>query len=439
MGNPAAILYAAPVLHFKMRTGIQLLCTIILEVKIVYTGMEYKEARDLLLNCTCPVSAEQIPLDEADGRILAQSVTAVLDVPPFDRSPYDGYAFRAEDSDKASRESPVTLRILEEIPAGSVWTHEVVSGTAAKILTGAPIPPGADAVTKYEDTEFSAESVTIFSPSKSGDNVVSRGEDVLQGQLLAQPGTPVDSALLGTLAAQGITNPSVYRVPVIGILSTGSELVEAGETLSCGKIVNTNRHTFAAAVRHAGCSVRNYGIVGDDPDAIAVLITKAIDECDMVISTGGVSVGDYDFTPDAMERSGVDLLIRSLKLKPGGASAYGMKNGRLICALSGNPASALVNFYAVVLPALRKLTGLSSPLLPELTVTLREDFRKRSPRTRLIRGRLELSDGTAVMSVDRGQGNGVLHSLIGCNLLAEIPAGSPKLPAGTKLQAYFIP
>ena len=158
-----------------------------------------------------------------------------------------------------------------------------------------------------------------------------------------------------------------------------------------------------------------------------------------MITTGGVSVGDYDFTPEAMERAGVELLVRTLKLKPGGASAYGTRQGKLICGLSGHPASALTNFYAVVLPAIRKLQGRKDPLLTELIVTLKEDFRKKSPKTRLIRGTLDLSDGTARMLVERGQGNGVLHSLIGCSLLAEIPGGSPRLPAGTRLNAYLIP
>jgi molybdopterin molybdotransferase len=166
---------------------------------------------------------------------------------------------------------------------------------------------------------------------------------------------------------------------------------------------------------------------------------RALEECDLVITTGGVSVGDYDFTPAAMDMAGVQTLIRTLYLKPGGASAYGIRGGKILCGLSGNPASALTNFYAVVLPALRKLRGLREPRLTELTVTLAEDFPKKSPKTRLIRGKLDLSDGTARMHVSRAQGNGVLHSLSGCDLLAEIPAGTGKLPAGTALSAYLIP
>lgn len=404
------------------------------------TGLEYKEARKLLMEQVAPITRlERVPLLQAAGRILAEDVFAGGDVPPFDRSPYDGYAFRAADTLGASRENPVTLRILEEVPAGSMWTQAVSSGTATKILTGAPVPPGADAIAKYEETAFTQETVTIFRPSKPGENIVPRGEDVGKGQLMAERGTVIDSALLGTLAAQGIVEPLCYGVPTVGILTTGSELVEAGEALTGGKIVNTNQCTFFAALRHMGCKPVVCGAPGDDPGAIAAAMDEALNTCDLVLTTGGVSVGDYDFTPEAMTRAGAELLIRALKLKPGGASAYGIRAGKLICGLSGNPASALTNFYAVVLPVVRKLQGLKEPMLTALTVTLKEGFPKKSPRTRLIRGTLDLTDGTARMLVEQGQGNGVLHSLIGCNLLAEIPGGSPSLPAGTRLHAYLIP
>lgn len=404
------------------------------------SNMEYRAARDFLLEQVSPIHwTEGVPLEAATGRVLAEEIHAQGDVPPFDRSPFDGYAFRAVDTRGADKNHPVTLTILEEVPAGSMWSQEVTPGTATKILTGAPVPPGADAVTKYEDTEFTAETVRIFEEFSSGDNVVPQGEDVRQGQLLARTGTEIDSALLGTLAAQHITEPMVYGVPKVGVITTGSELSEPGETLAGGKIVNTNRYTFLAALKKAGCKPVVYPTPGDDPAAIAAVMDSALTECDLVITTGGVSVGDYDFTPDAMERAGARILIRTLQLKPGGASAYGIRDGKLLCGLSGNPASALTNFFAVVLPVLRRLRGLSDPCLTEIPVVLAEDFRKKSPKTRLIRGILDLSDGTARMHVSKGQGNGVLHSLIGCDLLAEIPAGSPRLPAGTRLTAYLIP
>ena len=406
----------------------------------MHSNMEYRAARALLLGQVKPLHyMEGVPLVQAGGRILAEPVYAAEDVPPFDRSPFDGYAFRGEDTREASREHPVTLKILEEVPAGSMWTRQVTAGTATKILTGAPIPPGANAVTKYEDTEFDRETVKIFTPFAPGENVVPQGEDVTRGQLLAQAGTVIDSAMLGTLAAQHIAEPLVYGVPKIGIITTGSELAEPEEPLLGGKIVNTNRYTFHGAVARTGAVPVLYPTPGDDPVLIAEVMGQALEECDLVVTTGGVSVGDYDFTPDAMERAGAELLIRTLFLKPGGASAYGVKNGKLICGLSGNPASALTNFYAVVLPVIRKLQGMAQPELREIPVVLAEEFGKKSPKTRLIRGTLELEDGRAKMRVSRGQGNGVLHSLIGCDLLAEIPAGSPRLPAGTRLQAYLIP
>lgn len=402
-------------------------------------NIDYKAARELLLERTACMETERVPLLEAEGRVLAEAVCALRDVPPFDRSPFDGYAFRAADTADADREHPVTLRILEEIPAGAMWTQTVTPGTAAKILTGAPIPPGADAVTKYEDTVFTDAEVTIFSAFSAGENVVPQGEDVKAGDDLAAPGTVIDCALMGTLAAQNVAEPLVYKLPRVGILTSGSELVEPGETLSGGKIVNTNRYAFMGAVKHAGAMPVFYGAPKDDPAVIAEALDRALRECDMVITTGGVSVGDYDFTPDAMERAGIEILIRTLKLKPGGASAYGIRDGKLVCGLSGNPASAMTNFYAVVLPALRKLMGFAEPHLTQITITLASEFGKKSPKTRLIRGRLHIENGAAVMEVSRAQGNGVLHSLVGCDLLAEIPAGSGKLPAGTKLNAWLIP
>ena len=401
--------------------------------------MDYRAARDLLLTRVEPLDLLiGVPLEQAAGRVLAEDIYASEDVPPFDRSPFDGYAFRAEDTNGASMETPVTLHILEEIPAGSMWTQPVHTGTAAKILTGAPVPPGANSIIKYEDTNYTDTSVTIFRQFSPGENIVPQGEDVRTGQLLAKKGTVIDSALLGTLAAQHIPEPMVYSVPKVGIITTGSELAEPDEALSGGKIVNSNKFTFLTAVQQAGCGYVVYGSPGDDPEDIANVIRLALEECDLVITTGGVSVGDYDFTPDAMERAGCEILIRTLFLKPGGASAYAIRDRKLICGLSGNPASALTNFYAVVLPLLRKMQGLNQPLLTEIPVVLAEDFPKKSPKTRLIRGILDLSDGTAKMHVSRGQGNGVLHSLIGCNLLAEIPAGSPPLSAGTKLNAHLL-
>ena len=398
----------------------------------------YPEARDALLMRVAPVGTETVPLDEALGRILAEDLVSAENIPPFDRSAFDGYAFRAADLAGASREAPVTLRITEEIPAGATPTRPVTAGSCAKILTGAPIPAGADTVINYEATEFTDEAVSFFEPVAQGSNVVCVGEDVKAGTVLARGGDEIDFGTVGTLAAQGVTRPAVFRRPRVAVLSTGSELVDAEQTPGPGMIRNSNAHTLSAALRRAGLEPVYLGIAVDTEEGLAALIERALTDCDAVISTGGVSVGDYDLTPAAMERVGVETLTRGVQLKPGMACAYGVRGGKPVCALSGNPASCVVNFYTVALPALRKLCGRREPVPPELTLTLSDGFRKSSQVTRILRGTLDLSDGTARLRLPRDQGNVVLSSTIGCDVFAVVPAGSGPLEPGTTLKGFML-
>ena len=398
----------------------------------------YEEARDLLLSLAVPVETETVPLTGSYGRVLAEDLIAAENIPAFDRSPYDGYAFRAADVADASKEHPVTLRITEEIPAGAVPTVPVTAGTAAKILTGAPLPPGADTIINYEVTEFTAEAVTLFAPVKEGLNVVRAGDDVKAGQKLAAAGSVIDAGTAGTLAAQGKAFPSVYRVPKVAVLSTGSELVEADEDLAPGLIRNSNAYTISGALRAAGLEPVYLGIARDTVEGIAELMANGLAECDAVISTGGVSVGDYDLTPAALDAIGARTLLRGVRLKPGMACAYAVKDEKLLCCLSGNPASCITNFYTVALPALKKLAGRRDALPAELTVTLASGFPKSSWEPRVLRGTLDFSDGTATMLLPRDQGNVALSTTIGCDVMAVIPAGSGPQPAGAKLKGFVI-
>lgn len=400
--------------------------------------ISYLTARELVLNTVSPVGTESVPLEAAFGRILAQDVVAKENVPPFDRSPYDGYAFRSEDSKGASSDTPVTLKILEEIPAGGVSHMPVINGTAVKVLTGAPIPKGADVVTMFEETAFDKETVKIFHPYPCGSNIVRTGEDVKKGTVLAKAGMVIDAGLAGTLASQNVPFPEVYCVPKVGILSTGSELVEVGNALEPGKIYNSNYHTLGAILRQIGCEPCYLGIAGDDETRISELIDQGLENCDALLITGGVSVGDYDLTPAAMERSGVRILFRGVDFKPGMACAYGERNGKLICGLSGNPAASVTNFYVVACSAFRKLCGQQDYKPHEIEVILAEEFPKKSPGTRFLRGRLEITDGMANMRLPKDQGNAVLSSTIGCDIMAVVPAGSGALPAGTKLKGFLL-
>lgn len=399
---------------------------------------DYTEARDLLLSQVAPVGVERVPLSEAAGRVLAEDLIAAENIPPFDRSPYDGYAFRAADTQGAAAGSPVTLRILEEVPAGSVPTKAVVPGTATKILTGAPIPEGADCVCMFERTQFTGESVTLFEPMRAGDNVVRAGEDVRRGDVLARAGEEIDTGVAGTLASQGVAMPLVYRRVTVGVISTGNEVVEPDAPLAPGKIRNANRYTLEAALRRLGMEPVWLGIAGDDAGSIAKRIADGLARCDALLLTGGVSVGDYDCTPAAMELAGVRLLVRGVKLKPGMACAYGVVDGKPVCALSGNPASALTNFSCIAMPVLKRLAGCARPVPQEIAVTLGNAFLKKSRGVRVLRGRLDLSDGTVRMMVPDDQGNVVLSSTIGCNVMAIVPAGSGALPKGTVLKGFVL-
>ncbi len=401
-------------------------------------NLHYQTARDILLDATKPLGKERLPLKRCGGRILAEALVAAENIPPFDRSPYDGYALRATDTESASKEYPVCLRILEEIPAGAVPTMPITAGTASKVLTGAPIPPGADVVIMFEKTEFTPETVTVFTSLNAGDNIVRAGEDVAKGTLLADIGTVIDPGLAGTLAAQGVAEPLVYNIPKIGLLSTGSELVGVDAPLEAGKIRNSNRYMLEAAVATLGCQPIYLGTAGDSVEGIAALLEEGVEECDAVVTTGGVSVGDYDLTPAAMEAVGAELLFRGVDIKPGMACAYATKAGKLICGLSGNPASAITNFYVVAVPALRKLAGRHDPNLQEISVVLKESFPKKSSITRFLCGKLELSDGIVRMSFLPNQGNVVISSAVGCNVMAEVLAGSGPVPAGTKLKGFLL-
>ena len=296
----------------------------------VLTNASWTEARDLLLQHASPTETESVPLTACAGRVLAFDLTAGSDVPPFDRSAYDGYALRSADTAQAAPEHPVTLSVTETIPAGKTASLPVTPGHAAHLMTGAAIPDGADCVIMFEKTRFTEANVTLSEPLRPGDNIVRRGEDITAGSLLASRGTCIDAGLAGTLAAQGIGLVQVYRKPVIGLISTGSEVTEVGEALEAGKIYNANRASLTALLEQEGCLVRYLGLAGDEAPAISELITRGIRECEAVILTGGVSVGDWDVTPEAMTRSRRQAGDRSL-----GQSGFRRNQFLRLCSAGG--------------------------------------------------------------------------------------------------------
>ena len=402
-------------------------------------SMDYREAAGQLAERVLQTETEMIGLEEAFGRILGEDITAQENVPSFDRSPYDGYAFRALDTNEASEEHPVTLEVIENIRAGQMPELEVTEGRAVRLMTGAPVPYGADAICKYEDTEFTEGSVTIRRSFRSGDNIVTAGEDIKKGTTVAKKGYPVDAGLSGTLASLGQLSVRVFKIPVAGILTTGDEVTDPEKVPGPGKIRDSNRYSIAAALKNIGIDTVFLGHAPDTTEGIAPLIREGEKRCDVIISTGGVSVGDYDLVPEAMEECGYEILTRGVSMKPGMACAYGIKNGRLMLGLSGNPASSLTNLQCVCYPALKKLRGCAIYEHQILRFKLEGDILKAGGKgTRFVRGRSVAINGELCLEAARSQGNVVISSAVSCDVYGILSGVSAPVKSGTYIDGFFI-
>lgn len=396
-----------------------------------------EDACEVLMALEANLKTERIPIEEACKRVLAENITADIAVPSFEKSAFDGYAVRRADIRDASPQDPVSLKVLETIAAGSVGEYPVTPGTAARIMTGAAIPDGADAVVKYEDTEFTETEVTFFHPAKAS-NIVAVGEDVKQGTLLAKAGSILSAAAIAMMAGQGMERVTVYRKPEIAVISTGSELLSPGQKPVKGKIYNTNPYLLGGYMIANGMKPEKYGIVKDDIRALTECVETALERSDMVITTGGVSVGDFDYIPEVMKRIGARILFHRLAFKPGGAMLAAVKDGKVILGLSGNPGAAAVGMLRVGWPYMKKLCGISEFRFEEAEAFLREPYMKKSPGTRILRGKEQIIEGKLFFQLIENQKNGSVSSMTDCDLLAEIPAGSPGLQAGTRVKVYRI-
>ncbi len=398
----------------------------------------FKDAIGILTENIGIAGYEETELVSAAGRVLAEDIKAAENVPSFDRSPYDGYAFRAEDTAGACDEDPVTLKVIENIRAGEVPKNRVIKGTAIRLMTGAPLPEGADAICKYEDTDFTDTAVTLYREYRTNDNVIRAGEDIKRGTLLATVGTVIDTGLIATMASFGMTAVKVFKKPVAGIISTGDEVVDISAIPGPGKIRNSNRYMIAAAVESIGFDTVYLGHANDSVEDIKSLTDKGYRECDIIVSTGGVSVGDYDLVPDAMEAAGFKIMVHGVGMKPGMACAYGLKEGKVMLALSGNPASSLTNLQCICYPALKKLAGYREFDHKLIKLKLKNECKKAGKGTRFLRGRLEMIDGEAYLDFPKEQGNAVISSAIGCNAYGIVTDMQAPVPGGVMVDAFLI-
>jgi molybdopterin molybdotransferase len=378
-----------------------------------------------------PVSrGETLPLSKADGRVLVANAVSCVDLPPFDNSSMDGYAVRAEDVAKARGDAPACLRLAGKVAAGETLSGEVAAGTCVRLFTGSPLPRGANAVVMQEDTRVEAGrpgEVLVLEAAKPWENVRLQGEDLKHGTALACGGDILNAGRLSVLAACGFENVSVGGRPRVGLLATGSELREAGQTLAPGQIYESNRVGLAALVRRAGGVPRVFPLVADALQATRRALEEAFAECDTVISSGGVSVGEMDFVKRAFEESGGELEFWKVAMKPGRPFVFGRRREKFLFGLPGNPVSALVTYLLLVRPALLRWQGASDVELPSQPGVLAEPLVNRGGRRHFMRVKIG-ADGKVHSA--GAQASHMLSSLAAANGLVDV-APETTLGAGT--------
>jgi molybdopterin molybdotransferase len=399
--------------------------------------MPAKQAEELILNLVEPLGAEDVELRSTRNRILATSVTSHLDFPHWDNSAMDGYAVRFEDVKSASAETPAVLEIVEEIPAGYQPQKSVQSGQAARILTGSVMPEGADTIVIQEETKREDGQVLILrSPAEPQAFVRHRGAFYQAGSPLLPTGLVLKAPEIAVLAAAQCNKVRVYRRPRVAILSTGSELVTPDRPLQPGQIVDSNQYALAALVEQMGGEAVPLGIVADQPEALKDAIARAVSIADVVLSSGGVSVGDYDYVDRILAELGADIHIRAVAVRPGKPLTVATFPNALYFGLPGNPVSALVTFWRFVQPALRKLSGLPHGWEPTFVqAKTQQDLRSDGKRESYLWGQLHLVNGLYEFSLATGSySSGNLINLAGTNCLGMIPIGQTQITAGDTLQ-----
>lgn len=396
------------------------------------------EAQRITLAAAPVLGMEKISLLEAVGRVLAEDIIATRDNPPWDNSAMDGFAVRWEDlKQEHAIGKPIVLKVIEEVPAGKVATKVVGSGQAIRIMTGAPIPKGATAVVKVEETEPSQDSVRIFKPVEPRANIRPQGEDVKKGDRIIATGTPIRSAEIGMLAILAKPFVLVYQRPRVAILSTGDELADLDERFNEDKIINSNSYGIAAAVQEAGAIPILLGIAKDDPVALKEKIAQGL-TADILVLSGGVSMGDYDFTKAVFKELGAEMNFWKLAIRPGQPLAFGKIHGKLAFGLPGNPVSSMVTFEQLVRPAILKMSGHRTYGRPVLQAVFQETFSKRSGRRHFLRGVLTREDGVLKVRTTGDQGSGILTSMVKANCFIDVPEHVERLNPGDSVDVQVL-
>jgi molybdopterin molybdotransferase len=394
--------------------------------------LSLESARERLLAFVPLQPTERVPLLEARGRFSAADLAALVDLPGFDNSAMDGYAVRSEDLKAASEAHPVALRQTGKVAAGEGFSGTLQAGECIRIFTGSPLPAGSDAVVMQEDVSAEGGSIRFIESVKPFENVRLKGEDVRRDSAILRVGDRITSTASGLLAATGHGEVSVGRRAEVALLSTGSELVEPGSELRAGTIYESNRVQIAALLQEAGCKAAILPIVEDTLEATVEALRRAFSSADFVITTGGVSVGEFDFVKEAFARLGGNIEFWKIAIRPGKPFTLGNLNGKLLFGLPGNPVSALVTFLLLVRPALLQAMGAKSIDLPTMSAELIEPVNNRGDRRHFVRARCE----NGKLRIAGPQSSHMIGALREANCLIDVPPNT-EFATGTRVEALF--
>ena len=395
------------------------------------------EALDKILSHIDPLGFEKVSLLDSLGRVIGEDVYAKRDIPPLDNSAMDGYALRSVDVREASQDHPLQLEVIEDLPAGYISAKKLEKGKAIRIMTGAPVPKGADAVIPVEETKKENGSVLILRAVTSGENIRKSGEDVKKGNRVISKGDTLRPAEVGMLASVGRSFVSVYQRPLVAILCTGDELVDVDGDLDEVKIISSNSYTLGAQVKDCGAVPLQLGIAKDQKEEIEEKLRQGI-RADVIISSAGVSVGDYDFVKDVMKQLGMEMIFWKVAMRPGAPLAFGMIGEKPVFGLPGNPVSSMISFEQFVRPSLLKMMGNRKLFRPVVEAVLQEDIKKMVGKRYFIRGSVSFEKNQYFVTTTGEQGSGILRSMVRANGLIVIPEEQEIVRAGEKVKVQLL-
>ena len=393
-------------------------------------------ALEQILGAINPLRLEKVAILEALGRVLGENITSNRDIPPLPNSAMDGYALRFEDTLGASTEKPAVLNVIDDVPAGRVSTKTVGPGQAVRIMTGAPIPAGTDAIVRVEDTEKDGDRVRVFVAVRKGLDIRPAGEDVKKGELVIPKGKVIRPAEVGMLAALNRSDVAIHRRPKVAILSTGDELVDIGGKLAPGMIMNSNSYSLAAQVAECRAVPLRLGIARDTREDLVSKFEEA-KGADLIVTSGGVSVGDYDLVKDVMGELGA-MRFWTVAMRPGRPLAFGVIGGVPVFGLPGNPVSVMVSFEEFVRPAILKMSGFKNLFRPSVKAVLKEGLQKKAGFRHFLRAVVERKEGKYYAVTTGEQGSGILKSMVMANGLIVLPEDVTSLMAGDEVTVQLI-